>query len=336
MSVRSRKRCLEYERGINYLHRLSMQSPDKSYPLKAFYPKNLMVEITNACNLRCVMCYNRKMKRKRGFMRMTTYKQVLQNAKEIGIEMVGLYTTGESFLHPKIFDFIKLANEMGFKYVYITTNGLPLNKEKIKKIFESGLDSIKFSIDAASKRTYEKLKPGGNFARLLSNIKMVRKMRDKRGSKLKIYASFVLTNKNYHELRKFKKLWENLIDEILITIIGNQSNLQTKEFNKLVPKKLAKKIVAYLSQYGKGKKKYCNLLWNRIIVTYDGKFTICPEDFEAELVYGDIHKESMKTAWNNRKMKSFRKMFKTGDFNLSPRCKTCNTDMELEEIWEEL
>lgn len=305
-----------------------MGAPDEDYQLYAKYPKNLMVEVTNACNLRCVMCYNRRMKRKKGFMDMDTYTLVLKNAKEIGIEMVGLYTIGESFLHPKIFDFIKLAKEMGFKYVYITTNGIPLNEESIKKIIESGLDSIKFSIDAASKETYEKLRPGGNFDVLYRNIKMLRELRDRKKSKLRIYASFILTNKNYHELKKFKEFWKELIDEVVITVVSNQSNLQTKEFDELVPEKFKNMMVR--------KKGCCNLPWNRIIVTYDGKFTICSEDFEAELVYGEIHKESMKEAWNNEKMRMFRRMLKTGKFDQIQRCNTCNTDIDELEISEVL
>lgn len=309
---------IDYQRGIKYMKMVCDQAPAKSHPLRAKYPKNLMVEVTNACNLKCIMCDNRKMKRKRGFMNLDTYKLVLENAKKIGIEMVGLYTTGESFLHPKILDFIKLAKEMGFEYVYMTTNGIPLNEEKISKILKYGLDSIKFSIDAVTKETYEKLRPGGNFDVLYKNVKTLRKMRARKNSKLKIYASFVLTNENYQELKKFKEFWKGLVDEVIIYVASNQSSHQTKEFDELVPENLKNMII-------KSEEKYCNRLWNRIIVTYDGKFTICPEDFEAEMLYGDIHKESMEEAWNSEKMKKFRAMFKTRNFDLSPRCKTCTT-----------
>jgi radical SAM protein with 4Fe4S-binding SPASM domain len=320
---------IDYGKGIKYMKWVCDQAPENGHPIHAKYPKNLMVEVTNACNLKCIMCDNRKMKRKRGFMSLETYNLVLKNAKEIGIEMVGLYTTGESLLHPQIFDFIKMAKDMGFKYVYLTTNGIPLNAEKIKKIIESGLDSIKFSIDAATKETYEKLRVGGDFDLLHKNIKMLREIRDREKSKLKIYSSFVLTNENYQELKLFKEFWKGLVDEVIIYPVSNQASHQIDEFNKLVPEKI-KRIIK------KKKVKYCNRLWNRIIVLYDGKFTICPEDFEGELVYGDIHKESMKEAWNNEKMKKFRMMFKTGNFDQSQRCKTCNTYLTDSVIIEEL
>jgi len=314
----STKTKLDYERGIKYMKMVCDKAPEKSHPLQAKYPKNLLVEVTNSCNLKCTMCYNRIMNRKKGFMSMDTYKLVLKNAREVGIKMVGLYTTGEPFLHPKIFDFIKLAKEMGFKYVYTDTNGVILNKEKMAKILESGLDSLKFSIDAVTKKTYEKLRPGGDFDVVYRNVKMMREMRDKKKSKLRIYGSFVLTNENIQELKEFKGFWKGLVDEAIIYLVSNQSSHQMKEFEKFAPENL-KALLA--NRRG----EYCNRLWNRIIVTYDGKYTICPEDFESELTYGDVRKEPMKKAWNNEKMKRFRAMFKTGNFDLSERCRTCNT-----------
>lgn len=328
MKINNNSKKIEYERGINYVAKQGSDISDKEYPLEAPFPKNLMIELTNACNLRCVMCYNRLMKRKKGFMDAGTYGLILDNAKEIGIKMVGLYTTGESFLHPQIFDFIKLAKEKGFEYVYVTTNGTVLNEEKIKKIFDSGLDSLKFSIDGTSKESYEKIRIGGNFEVLYNNIKMLRERRDALKSKLKIYASFVLVNDNYHELKKFKEFWKGLIDEVMIVIVGNQSNLQVEEFNDLIPAHLKNKIVKI--------RDHCNLLWNRIVMTYDGKFTLCSEDFEGELIYGDIHQEPMKDAWNNEKMKAYRSMWKTRDFRLSPRCITCTSDIEQDEALKEV
>ncbi len=300
---------------------------DDSYPLKAKYPMNLMVEVTNACNLKCIMCTNRLMKRPKGYMSMETYGTVLDNAKEIGIKMVGLYTTGESFLHYHIFDFIKLAKEKGFGYVYITTNGVLLDKGKIGRIFESGLDSIKFSIDSTSKEVYEKLRPGGNFDLLYKNIKMLREERDERKSKLKIYGSFVLTNENYSELKEVKKFWGGIIDEMLISVATNQSGHQDQEFVELVPERIRKRMASMHSE-----KRFCDLLWNRIIVTFDGKYTICSEDFEGELIYGNIKEESMAKAWNNEKMQALRRSFADGNFEKNPQCKGCLSNLDESDI----
>ena len=205
---------------------------------------------------------------------------------------------------------------MAFKYVYITTNGLLLNEDKINQIFLSGLDSIKFSIDAASAETYKIVRPPGDFDRLLRNIKILKQKRDEKNSPLKIYSSFILTKDNYHELREFQKFWAPWIDEISIHHVTNQSNLQSEEFEKLSVRKNKHEVV---------EDKVCNFLWNRMIMTYDGQFTLCTEDFEGELIYGNIHEETMRESWNNKKMQGFRKAFVTKDYSCNKRCEGCNT-----------
>ena len=68
----------------------------------------------------------------------------------------------------------------------------------------------------------------------------------------------------------------------------------------------------------------CGLLWNRFIVTYDGKLTICCIDFEAKMIYGQINKNSLKTCWNNALMRKFRKIHKDNNFKLLPMCLQCD------------
>ena len=79
--------------------------------LEAQYPKTIMFEVTNVCNLRCKMCYHKNMEGKVGFMSEELFRKAISEAKEFGVENVALYTTGEAFLHPLIFYFIKIAKE---------------------------------------------------------------------------------------------------------------------------------------------------------------------------------------------------------------------------------
>ncbi len=41
------------------------------------------------------------------------FTKIINEAKELNIKNVGLYTTGEAFLHPQIFDFIKIKKNKG-------------------------------------------------------------------------------------------------------------------------------------------------------------------------------------------------------------------------------
>jgi radical SAM protein with 4Fe4S-binding SPASM domain len=284
-----------------------MSEVNSNYPAVAQYPDNVMIEVTNACNLQCTMCYHKHMKRKIGFMSADLYKRIIDEIKEIGIKNVGLYTVGEAFLHPKIFEFIKYAKAVGIEYVYITTNGIPLNEENIKKIVDSGLDSIKFSIDASSKETYERVRVGASWEKLIKNIKMLREIRDKSNSKLRIFASFVVTEGNYKDLLDYKSMFEGIIDETLFSFVENQGG-HVKEYTK----KTSKEFIP------------CKLLWNRFIITYDGKLTICCMDFESRLTYGNLSENTLKECWNNQSIQKLRSLHKEGKQEKIPLCGECD------------
>ena len=295
---------------------------DEDYPVTAKYPNNMMIELTNACNLSCRMCNHKNMKRKTGFMSEELFNKIIEQAKELNIKNIGLYTVGESFLHPKIFDFIKTAKNKGIEYVYITTNGQPLDKDKIQKIFDSGLDSIKFSIDASSKEIYENIRIGGKWEKLVENIKLLRELRDKSGSKLRIFASFTITQDSHKDLPKYNSIFKDLIDETLFDFVSDQGGQQVEEFNSMMPEIIKKNLNKLILP--REKWYPCNLLWNRFITTYDGKLTICCVDFEACLVYGDLDKNTLKECWNNEKMQVFRKIHKQGRFEALSLCNRCS------------
>ena len=52
-----------------------------------------------------------------------------------------------------------------------TTNATLLNDTISKKIIDSGVDVVFFSVDGASKETFEKIRVGANFERVKENIR---------------------------------------------------------------------------------------------------------------------------------------------------------------------
>ena len=45
--------------------------------------------------------------------------------------------------------------------------------------------------------------------------------------------------------------------------------------------------------------KPCTMLWNRLHITCEGYLTCCCVDYEHDLVYADLNKDSFKDSWNN-------------------------------------
>ncbi len=116
------------------------------------FPKELHVELTNRCNLRCPFCPvgNAKqsglatgvsMKRQAGFMREDLFWAICTEAKEYGAA-IRLIRFGEPTLHPRVYDYIRMAKSIGL-LVHMNTNGVNLD---VKEVIASGLDSIKVSV----------------------------------------------------------------------------------------------------------------------------------------------------------------------------------------------
>ncbi|PIN75798.1 hypothetical protein COV17_03575 [Candidatus Woesearchaeota archaeon CG10_big_fil_rev_8_21_14_0_10_36_11] len=315
----SQKSAIEDTKILIRDRKVKMWGDEKKLSLDAEYPKTIMFEVTNACNLRCKMCYHKDMKRKIGFMSEELFRKVITEAKELGIENVALYTTGESFLHTKIFDFITIAKEAGMKYVYITTNGQVLDDNKIHKIIESRLDSIKFSIDSGAKESYESIRVNAKWDKLVENIQKLRKLRDEKKSTLGIFASFVIMKENYNDLLNYNNVFGKIVDQTLFNIVSNQGS-------QVDDSSLPLEIDSKLKDIMLPKEKWapCNLLWNRFIVNYDGTLTVCCVDFEAKLTYGDLNISTLKECWNNDKLKCLRKIHLEKNFCLLPMCHDCD------------
>lgn len=122
-----------------------------TYPIKASFPDRMMIEITNACNHRCVFCYNSHSQRKLGFIDIALFKRIVDDGAVNGIEHLALHTTGEAFLHKRLPRLIEIAQSAGIAWIYITSNGaLCTPTIAYSSCMKAGLSQIKFSVNAAS------------------------------------------------------------------------------------------------------------------------------------------------------------------------------------------
>jgi molybdenum cofactor biosynthesis enzyme MoaA len=117
------------------------------YKVDIALPKNMMVELSNACNHACIFCTNPHMTRKAKRINSDLLYRVMQQARQEGVEEIGFYTTGDPFIHKDLDKFTRRAKELGFRYIYISTNGALATPERAKSVIDAGMDSIKFSIN---------------------------------------------------------------------------------------------------------------------------------------------------------------------------------------------
>jgi radical SAM protein with 4Fe4S-binding SPASM domain len=277
------------------------------------FPSTLMLELTNACNLSCVICRNSTMKRKRGFMPIEMVEKALVEAKLLNIRRVALYTTGESLLHPDFISIAKLCTSSGFT-TYLTTNALLLNDKMCNEIISTNLESIKISIDGTTKEEYEKIRKRGKFEKLISNLKMLFEIRNKNNSPMKIYAGAVISKFNDENISSFKEVYRKYVDGIYLSPLVNQSGQLAEMYERLKSDKIQ------ISTNWKP----CKMLWDRVVISWEGKLVACCVDYENDLEYGDFNTSKLTDLWNSEKMEEWRRMHLSGNVNEMQLCKTCN------------
>jgi MoaA/NifB/PqqE/SkfB family radical SAM enzyme len=276
------------------------------------FPKNALVELTNACNHECIFCHNPLMKRSISDLTIDTFKDFVINGVKNGLEEVGLYSTGEPFMTKNLEDYIKVAKKSGIKRVYITTNGALAKIEKVKKCISFGLDSIKFSINAGSSESYKKIHGYDDFEKVSANVKDIWEYKKKNNLNLKLLSSFVITKITANEVDNFKTVFSKYFDDMDFLHPINQGG-RTDEVKKAVENEITKK-----STYTP-----CEMLWNRLHLTAEGSLTACCVDYENDLVYEKFdNKKSLKDQFNSDKIVYLRK--KHLDNNLENTiCKNC-------------
>jgi len=116
----------------------------------------ILVEVTNACNLACPVCYSDAGKTGDRKLPLDDFKRYVERLIEQkgGLDSVQL-TGGEALLHPEVFEMIAFlhANPRVTK-VYLPTNGLLLKESAIKKLgaFKSKL-MVLLQFDGSSDAT---------------------------------------------------------------------------------------------------------------------------------------------------------------------------------------
>lgn len=304
-------------------------------------PKNALIELTNACNHACVFCANPKMKRNVSHLSVETYSNFVQKCVDENVQELGLYSTGDPFMTKNLFEFIKIAKEKGISRVYITTNAALANFNNAKKCIDSGLDSIKFSINAATKKSYEIIHGHDDFKKVIKNITDIYEYKQNNNLNLQLLSSFVYTNKTASEIPIFKEKFGKFFEEMVFFPATNQGgrniDIVKKISNKFDIRNLDREPVAFsdldfqnLELKNETKKKTslvnyepCKMLWNRLHLTKEGFLTACCVDYENDLVYEKFQKDlTLKEMFNNKTMLKLRK--KHLDNNLDGTiCKSC-------------
>lgn len=279
------------------------------FNLISSFPLHVDIEVTDACNLRCIMCVHGKKKPpKTGFIDFEFAKNLVRQVAEAGGYSIKFNWRGEPSLYKELPYLIAYSKEQGIREVQINTNGLPFTKKSIEEIITAGLDRVIFSVDGNSAETYEGIRVGGQFQKLVDNIEYFIAIRKRLQSITPfIRVQMVRMKSNQHEVEGFVARWRGRVDDIRISDVTNRG--QGNQLN------VGDQIAA-------GRRR-CPQPWQRLVVSREGLVLPCCSDWHCAMIIGDAKEASLWDIWHGKKMGQFRKMVfskRLDDFN---PCRSC-------------
>ena len=222
---------------------------------------------------------------------------------------------GEPFLNKEIFDIITYAQNKDIE-VLVQSNLNIFHRDKAQKMIESGLDALQISLDGASQETYEKYRVGGQFNKVIDNIKLIKELQKEQNNyQTKIIWKMVVNKFNEHEIDKAKEWAAELGVEFKLVEIYTPSHLEDnwKPINRLEKSKTVHT----------DKLPLCYSLWQVATINFNGDVLPCCSEYSPEDSIGNIFKEPFSRIWNNAKFRTLRKANKK-----KLNCEICHFDKD--------
>jgi len=283
------------------------------------------IESTNACNMRCEMCpRTTMMTRPIETLDMETYRRVVYQLKpwtetqwknwesfvekNYGISrddmsenhfflyiiprVITLHGYGEPVLDPHIVERVKLLTEKNIPS-YFSTNPANINIKQTIKLFENGLDYLKYSIESTSDQRHKKIRgAASNFTDSYKKILQLLDIKKKKNYKTTIIITMLNLDRP-DQLEEWKKLKEKFRGLDVYIYLKSQ-NQQWYKSNKQQDKSIHWN-------------EFCQFPWSSMTIKSNGEAVKCIMDFNNEIILGDAKKESLYNIWNGDKYRKFRK-----------------------------
>ena len=266
-------------------------------------PKSVKIELTARCDFNCFFCASGKRLRDKNDMPWEMFTRLADEMVEAGVKELGMFYLGESFLYPALPEAIKYAKDIGFEYVFLTTNGRMATPFNLGACFEAGLDSLKFSFNNADGEQLAEVAgiKAKTFDVIVKNMEEARQIRDLGGYKCGLYASSIHYDGDQHE--KMQAAVDKIlpfVDEHYWLPLYGQADLTSGE-NDTAP------VAGNPGRLDNMRPPLpCWAVFTEGHITYDGHLSACCFDHDGRFNMGDLKEMSFSDAWHSQKFQDLR------------------------------
>jgi MoaA/NifB/PqqE/SkfB family radical SAM enzyme len=287
--------------------------------LKADFPSQIIVDISEVCNLECIHCPHPEFRKSEyysgRFMKPELNAKLVDEVGQHGqgrTMYIRYCSEGEPLLHPKGYEMIEYATRESDVYVTLTTNGTIMNEKRIGKLLDAGVHMIDISIDAFTNETYARIRRKGDLNVTRTNVLRLIKQIEIARSKTTVVVSFVEQPENRHEINDFEAFWkDNGASYVVIRKLHSASGTLSNIADQM------KKDNATESR------RPCVYPWGRIVLNPRGHLAFCPADWTHGSTIADYRSTTIYETWHSEFYDELRNAHLANDFAHHEFCGQC-------------
>lgn len=283
------------------------------------------IEINKNCNLDCIMCNTSLSKRKNINMSLDLFEKIIIDLKGLGQSSVPLHTIGEPLINPLLEEYFKILRFYNIS-TFLSTNGQVLDKKLDLLIrYSDVIDTLRFSIDGATKETYEKIRRPGKFDKLIENLDIFNDINKNKKFFKNVMIDSIVSEDVQSELAYHLQFYSKYTDmnNIGLHLIGGLSPDNSYFLHKSI---LKNHIVL---------NNPCKQLQQGLHILNDGRVTACCRDYNGDLIYGSIMEQSPEELINGPRIKQLREFHVLNKFPPDHMCSNCyQINPVVIDLWE--
>lgn len=288
-------------------------------------PVSVKIELTPNCNYKCGYC---PLTQRNGYqpkpMDLDLFKDITEDMKASGVTEIGPFLIGEPFAapHPLIDAIYYLKHRLEMPYVFLTSNASLAKREYVDECMKAGLDSLKWSVNAADGIQFEKLMgvKSGLFVQALNNIRFAWETRLASGHQTALYASSILYGDDQRALMTpVLEMVKQYVDEhywLPLYSMGGKTKEREAELGYQPIAGNQGSVADPVDPIP------CWTLFTAAHVLSDGRMTACCADGSGYWVVGDLKKQSFMDCWHSDEFVELRRAHIKGEIRGS-KCEKC-------------
>lgn len=303
-----------------------LYSPERDMGAAPF-PRMVQLQTINACNAACTMCPYPLFERvfPRGRMDDDLFERLITEiAGHPEVNTFIPMLQNEPMLDRHLFDRIARFKALtgGRVAVELVTNGALLTEDAVERIARSGLDVLDISLDALGRDTYERIRIGLSYDRVLAGVERVIAARI---PGLNIFVRLVKVRDNVAEVKAFTRHWRKRGIPVFVytannrvgSLPGYDERLRIPDADVPAHHRLGRRMArAWLG--------HCPAPFAAAAVLHDGDVLLCTHDWARKEVLGNLRDATLAELWNGDRMREIRRLISERRYSEIAACRDCS------------